>query len=196
MTDPYRNWVAIPDLQNGYSAHQNGATVVMQSDYWHYPGLLAHEATHALDLLKLGNNSGYWSFGPEWQAAVAADVAIATDYAANNYIEAFAEIGRLVLYDINVPGGLNSINPTGLSQIRNQVNLYEQLLRSEATKGGRCTARVASSAAVPMTNNPKARALGAKPSTKLSGEVPEIPVPVEVYDLPINVEPVPEPRRS
>jgi hypothetical protein len=143
----------------------------------------AHEISHVLDD-QVVNKATPWqrfSLGPEYTSAADQDPYAATPYGREKgYVEEFADVGRLSIYNKNVPGGLAGagINTSGIAR---QLSLYERVVGNINVKGGTCTAdKVASSEAVPINNG---RVAGPKPDVSGTGNIPP------VIDGPIFISP-------
>lgn len=186
------NFLAIPTVMPQYSAWQSGPTIVVQDTYWASPGLMVHEMVHAMDLLKLGSGLqggwDYWSNSQVWMDRLPQDGHVATDYARTNYIESFAEIGRIKKYDLVVPGGLAQLQQDQ-NQIRNQLTLFN-VLYPELIQPV-CNGKVPSSQLLPVPIL-KRRGVVAQPGPKPNitvSEVPVIEIPAEVYKMkPVTEE--------
>ena len=148
---------------------------------------MVHEMVHAMDLLKLGTyyqgGWDYWSDTPGWTDRLPQDGWLATDYARTNYIESFAEVGRLYSYDIRVPGGLAAL-PQDQTLISNQLWMFRVL--DPELRQPRCNGKVASSPLLPVSNR-KRGAPAPKPDISIT-KVPVIEVNSTVYDMKPTVE--------
>jgi hypothetical protein len=141
---------------------------------WMYPGdvlvedrptaqLLAHEFSHGLDYMALQQYGSPFSGTDIWNSNYAQDSAVPTDYSRTNFVEDFAEVGVIGLYDKVVPGGIGNIQPNW-NAIFHQYATYQGYLGDNILPGGTCRNRIGNSEVVPMGNSAKARRdLGPKP---------------------------------
>ncbi|KAI9150328.1 Conidiation-specific protein 13 [Paramyrothecium foliicola] len=182
------NFVAIPTVKPEFGGWQTGGTIVIQNDYWRFPGVMFHEMAHAMDLLKLNAGGwGYFSQTEGWWPMVQADNVLPTEYAATNYIEDFAEIARIFAYDYYVEGGLAALPPP-VSQLHNQLSQFANVMGADYKLGQQCTGKVASSSpvAVPVAQFRGSRLKpGPKPNVAIT-TVPEIHVPPEALNMTPN----------
>lgn len=193
MRQYVKNLVAYPrqcdaDGDCTYAWTTDGSIVNVWDTHWTI-GVLVHEMSHVLDALALrrsiGENehAGTWfSQTKLWQDAVEKDFAVPSLYAKNSWQEDFADVGRVTMSDMVVPGGLPAINRNS-PEVSWQVNTYKMYLRNTIfPDSGRCTAKNPSTDPVPVLDGAKFSpdAFGPVPNTTLSGAVPEIVVPDDV----------------
>ena len=188
MRQYVKNLVAYPKLcdNNGnncnYAITTEGSIVNVWDTHWTI-GILIHEMSHVLDSLALRRftpaSLPWFSNTSLWQNAEGKDFAVPTNYAKRSWQEDIAEIGRVAMSDMVVPGGLPSINKNS-PEISWQVNTYKMYLRDIIfPDSGRCNAKNPSGNPVPVLDGAKFNpdSFGPVPNTTLSGAVPEIVVP-------------------
>ncbi|KAH8885310.1 hypothetical protein GQ53DRAFT_770189 [Thozetella sp. PMI_491] len=160
------NLVIMPNVP-GFAAYEAGGYVVLFGNNVRL-GTMAHEFSHVLDEIALAE---YLKNGEQ-------------EFSSTSWDENFAESSRraltnMLLIQKGTKDGLISINENA-SRISHQINTYQNYLQKIIfPEGGRCTGKVASTPAVPVSNSVKvsARDKGLMPNVNLSGEVPEIVIP-------------------
>jgi hypothetical protein len=117
-----------------------GGLIIGKGSYY-YPTALVHEHGHAVDGDLLAPNDPFsYSDSAEWRNTVALDGYAATAYGSTAHGENFADIGRVVLINNVVPGGLAGLFPTNpnLTQIANQVAQFQSKAGSYYQPGTTC----------------------------------------------------------
>ncbi|KAK3935746.1 hypothetical protein QBC46DRAFT_358000 [Diplogelasinospora grovesii] len=153
MRSYVRQFMATPGLNDGIAG------------LWMYPGdimvedrplvrLLAHEMSHGLDYMALTQYGQPFSGTDIWRNNYAQDSAVPSDYSRTNFVEDFAEVGIIGVYDKVVPGGIGTIEPSW-NRIFHQYATYQGYLGDNVLPGGSCRARVGNSQVVPMGNSAK-----------------------------------------
>ena len=183
----------MPDSER-HHGHYQGGYIAMFSPKpdWHLLYIILHEVGHALD------NSAYGvehlSATKEWADEYYQDSRVPDEYAQNNPDEDLAQTTLVAAYDLNVPGGLGSLQGDyDWSSIRHQ---YEFIKKRQAEAGGllipggTCISRVRNSEAVPITaiETRKAARGWYRPQTVEPNSEPETLQPTnltsEPYDVP------------
>jgi hypothetical protein len=147
--------------------------VVIWGD-WTLIGTMGHEFTHVsffvvagrwrfcspkpqsqiLDNHALSNltSETYYSLDAKWQSEQNKDSRMPSDYAKTAWPEDFAEVGRLMLSELFVSGGLKSINKNS-DQIKPSVEYWKKLLKAIILPSkGVCTAKAQTSPPVATAN--------------------------------------------
>ncbi|KAK0751392.1 hypothetical protein B0T18DRAFT_387525 [Schizothecium vesticola] len=117
-----------------------GGLIIGKGSYY-FPTALVHEHGHAVDGDLLAPNDPFsYSDSAEWRNTVALDGYAATAYGSTAHAENFADIGRVVLINNVVPGGLAGLFPTNpnLTQIANQVARFQSKAGSYYQAGTTC----------------------------------------------------------
>lgn len=180
------NLVIVPGSKTAYT---RGTVSTFFPQYFDL-GVACHEFSHILDSVALKDavvDAGYPAGSPfsetaMWQGAYEKDSAVPTEYARTNWVEDFADSGRYAISDITHPGGLAARNPSWTT-IRNQIGAYRGRLEKVIfPSGGKCTGKIDTTKAVPMTSSPKIRAMGKAPRSTLEGtDVVEIIPPEDIF---------------
>jgi hypothetical protein len=123
--------------------------------------IMAHEMSHGLDFMALQQYGSPFSDTSIWRDNYNQDSAVPTDYSHTNFVEEFAEVGTVGIYDKVVPGGIGNILGDNWKKIFHQYATYQGYLGDNIIPGGTCRNRVGNSAPVSMTG--KKRGLGPKP---------------------------------
>ncbi|TQV92290.1 hypothetical protein V2A60_006978 [Cordyceps javanica] len=163
-----RHLVATPGLHDGAAAftYSSGDCVVESA-----PDLsvMLHEISHSLDWHALPQYPSPFSSSGEWQSNYAQDSNTPTGYGRTNWLEDFAETGKVGVFDKVVPGGFGSI-AGNWNQIFHQYATYQGYLGDTILPGGTCDKRFPNSETVPKNDNSKRADLGEKPDNTIKSE--------------------------
>ncbi|KAK3318838.1 hypothetical protein B0H66DRAFT_251066 [Apodospora peruviana] len=158
-----RHFVATPGLNDGAAAFTYYSGDVVFEDR---PTIMTfvHEVSHSLDWHALTQYGSPFSNTAIWRDNFNADKASVTDYSRTNWMENFAEVGKVGVYDKVVPGGIGPIQPAW-RDVFHQYATYQGYLGDNILPGGSCRNRFGNSPPVKMSNSAKmmTRALGPKP---------------------------------
>lgn len=134
-----------------------------------------HETGHSLDLLGAYPDNPL-SSSNDWLESYAQDSHVPDPYSQTNQLENVAQHTVVAAYDLNVPGGIQGVEPKWHG-IRNQLRTVEeeQAVNEEfLLRGGVCNWRLENSKAVRVngqSNNRAARGLAEPPDVGLSDSV-------------------------
>jgi len=138
-----------------------------------------HESGHSLDLLGAYADKSL-SGSVTWNKSYTLDSNVPDPYSQTNLVEDVAQVTVVSSFDLNVPGGIRSVEP-------HWHNISQQFwtLQREAKQAGgllvpgekgNCTHRLVNSAAVAQVSSKRmTRSLGNKPNVTLSHDVKIIP---------------------
>jgi len=172
------NFIAVPD-GTVFTAWTVGNIVGGEAAVWSSQGALAHEISHVIDGTvlprKLGITDPNFSNSaslPTFRNALTQDPYWASDYGrSNNINEEFAEIGRLSIYNRNVPTKLAgaNINATLIGQ---QLSVYDTVIGDWNIRGGQCIATEKVQTSRPVRRDGTvARSVAAGPDVSDTGSV-------------------------
>lgn len=167
--------VATPGLNDGAAAwtFSNGDCIVESA-----PDLatMVHEVSHSLDWHALPAFQQPFSSSNEWQSNYNQDSASPTGYSRTNWLENFAEVGTVGVYDKVVPGGIGGIEPNW-NAIFHQYATYQGYLGDLIIPGGTCANRFANAETVPMNARSAKFVTSPKPDTSIKSDNVTIIVP-------------------
>jgi len=137
--------IAVKKTYIGSAYTRDNVTVVGGS--WNM-GTLAHEIGHILDHYGFSdeertydNATVEYSFSHAelWKDAVLIDSGLPNEYGSSAWQEDFAEISRLAMYDLVMPGGLRRLNWKNTDALLHQLQTYEHFLgRKIFPSSGKC----------------------------------------------------------
>ncbi|KAL8783608.1 MAG: hypothetical protein Q9195_009342 [Heterodermia aff. obscurata] len=127
---------------------------------WSSLTVIMHEVGHSLDAAAYPDSQ--LSISEKWLAAVDEDSMVPDAYAATNVFEDVAQNTVIAAYDLNVPGGLESVKGVDWHGIRRQYELVRKEQAEAVTKnllvpGGKCVYRVPNSQAVRINTEGEGR---------------------------------------
>ncbi|KAM7199793.1 hypothetical protein V8F20_005663 [Naviculisporaceae sp. PSN 640] len=156
MRSYIRHFMATPGLNDGAAAfiYQSGDVVFEDRPNL---GTFVHEVSHSMDWHALRQYGSPFSSTKIWQDNFWADKASVSDYSKTNWVEHFAEVGIIGVYDKLVPGGIGTIQPNW-RDIFHQYATYQGYLGDNILPGGTCRNRFANSAPVTKSGRKMIRA--------------------------------------
>ncbi|KAM7211034.1 hypothetical protein V8F06_013582 [Rhypophila decipiens] len=168
MRSYIRHFMATPGLNDGAAAfiYQNGDVVFEDRPQL---ATFVHEVSHSLDFNGLKQYGSPFSSTGIWKDNFWADKASVSDYSKTNWVEHFAEVGVIGVYDKVVPGGIGTIQPNW-NDVFHQYATYQGYLGDKILPGGTCRDRFANSA--PVTKSGKRKMIRAEAA--LLGEKPVV----------------------
>lgn len=126
--------------------------------------VMLHEMSHSLDWHALPQYTSPFSSGNEWQSNYDQDSNTPTGYGRTNWMEDFAETGKIGVFDKVVPGGFGTI-ASNWNQIFHQYATYQGYLGDIIIPGGTCDKRFPNSETVPI--NGKRSEMSEKPDNTI-----------------------------
>ena len=146
-----------------------------------------HETGHSLDLFGAYPDNPL-SSSKNWLKSYAQDTHVPDPYSQTKQVENLAQNTVVAAYDLNVPGGIQSVEPRWRG-LRNQLRTIEEeqsVNEGFLLRGGVCNKRLENSKAVRVdgqSKNRTARGLAEPPDVGLSGSVDVIePVDFDTRD--------------
>lgn len=147
-----RHIIALPGQRSAGSAGDN---IQMNGDC--EITVFIHETGHSLDSHAFDPKYGApFSNGQAWTDAYNKDSAVTDDYAQSSQQENFAQETVVSVYDKNVPGGIEKIQPNAQA-IHNAYTTLESYIGDIIIPGGECTHRLENSPAVPKGNSARTK---------------------------------------
>lgn len=123
--------------QANHTAQQHNIGLLFREDYFASWSVIAHEMSHSIDFFRaIERNTGTQRVSnlPEWAQKIDLDGHVITDYAKQNYVEAFAEAGILAAYDLSSRGGLPAVQQNW-TLARQQIEYVKGIYGTDLTVG-------------------------------------------------------------
>ena len=128
-----------------------------------------HEMSHSLDWHGRTDRASPFSSTGDWQNEYSKDSNTVTGYGRTNWMENFAEAGKIGVFDKVVPGGFGSV-AGNWGQVFHQYATYQGWYDEFIHPGGTCAKRFGNSETVPK--NGAKMAASSKPDNSFkSGNV-------------------------